>query len=491
MDEDQAVEFGGAAVPRQRRTASTTWARSSDYPNGSTTRMREDVLGALGVLKVATADQLQRIVRPGLKSNKSVRAALLDLGLHGLTASDGRTAAREKTWRLTGPGLEAAAQVLPTGRELGGTAKGAGRSGAPHSMMVNETVIAMLRGGNRPFAGPGIGSIADWSTETVHEVGPRMRAITDAVLRAPQLGLPLFLVEVDRGTMTPEAVAAKFERYKRFFQRTVKRGDDTHIYWHLMYNHRPKPGGFEDRDAFPPVAIVFGGKLGPVALANRIKAVEAASRDYWWPWPTSVHTYSEGTDYNDYRGKVPIIATTLERLRTYGLTGPAWQRFGHQAGWETLEDALADPDGKAAWYQRDYERREARRKNEAQKEAQREEKELEARRCPTCDRRPDDPAYQDEWDASTDGTTECTPCQDATQAQTSAQSDQKRAQALRQAEARERCVTCKTGLLENSLLEHDPDAVECWKCYQNREFAGREPLRRPEPKKKRRLFGGS
>ncbi|MFI6158252.1 replication-relaxation family protein [Kitasatospora sp. NPDC051170] len=480
MGEDQAV--AGAKA----------WARSADYPNGSTSRLRGDVLAALGVLKVATADQLQRITRPGLKSNKAIRAALLDLHLHALTASDGHTADREKLWRLTGHGLEAAQEVLPTGRDLGGIARGAGRSGAPHSMMVNETILAVLRGGTSPLGGPGVGEIADWSTETVHEVGPKMRAITDAVLRAPQFGLPVLLVEVDRGTMTPETVAAKFERYRRFFERTAKRGDEVRPYWHLMYNHRPQRVHGQDVNAvFPPVAIVFGGRLGPVALQNRLEAVQDASQPFWKPRWTRGSDYADEPYYWDYSGKIPVIATTLEHLRKFGLTGPVWQRYGHHGRLETLADALADPDGWEAYSERQHARQEAARKARKAKEDQEHEQDMQRRHCPTCGRRPDDPAYQDEWDASADGTTECTPCQDATLDRNSAQNAQERAQALRQAEARERCVTCKTGLLENSLLEHDPDAIECWKCHQNRSFEGKPPLRRPEAKKKRRLFSGS
>ncbi|MFJ1758340.1 hypothetical protein [Kitasatospora sp. NPDC088134] len=71
--------------------------RGAANPNGSTTALRSYVLGALGVLKVATADQLQRLLRPGAVSNKAVRQALGDLALHGLVASDGNTRARHKT----------------------------------------------------------------------------------------------------------------------------------------------------------------------------------------------------------------------------------------------------------------------------------------------------------------------------------------------------------------------------------------------------------
>ncbi|MDH6145272.1 hypothetical protein P3T35_007327 [Kitasatospora sp. GP30] len=46
------------------RPARTAYARGAANPNGSTTALRADVLTALGLLKVATADQLQRLLRP-------------------------------------------------------------------------------------------------------------------------------------------------------------------------------------------------------------------------------------------------------------------------------------------------------------------------------------------------------------------------------------------------------------------------------------------
>ncbi|WP_224280781.1 hypothetical protein [Streptomyces sp. LS1784] len=69
-------------------------------------------------------------------------------------ASDGNTAARHKTWRLEGAaGLDAVASVLGTVRsETGGTARGAGRMGAPHAKAVNEAVLAFVLGGTAPGA---------------------------------------------------------------------------------------------------------------------------------------------------------------------------------------------------------------------------------------------------------------------------------------------------------------------------------------------------
>lgn len=129
---------------------------------------RDDVLGALGVLKVATADQLQRLLRPGAASNKAIRQALGDLALHGLVASDGNTKDRHKTWRLEGTaGPDGAGQVLGMVRsEMGGTARGAGRSGAQHAMAVNETIAAFVLGGSAPGAVGGVGTVRSWSTES-------------------------------------------------------------------------------------------------------------------------------------------------------------------------------------------------------------------------------------------------------------------------------------------------------------------------------------
>ncbi|MFD5721575.1 hypothetical protein [Streptomyces sp. NPDC127036] len=62
---------------------------SRTYPYGSTTAVRGHVLPALGVLKLATADQVHRLMAPGHKDNKAFRNAALDLARHGLVVSEG------------------------------------------------------------------------------------------------------------------------------------------------------------------------------------------------------------------------------------------------------------------------------------------------------------------------------------------------------------------------------------------------------------------
>ncbi|WP_199885600.1 hypothetical protein [Streptomyces sp. CB00455] len=130
-------------------------------PAGSSNDLRGDVLRVLGVLKVATADQIQRIAAPHLTYRHTMKAtaserktartashagALSDLRKHGLAENGGTTRVGETLRNLTTKGLEAASYEL--GRpltEMGSTARGAGSSGATHPMAVNETVIAMLR----------------------------------------------------------------------------------------------------------------------------------------------------------------------------------------------------------------------------------------------------------------------------------------------------------------------------------------------------------
>ncbi|MFJ5804268.1 replication-relaxation family protein [Streptomyces decoyicus] len=112
------------------------------------------VLAALGVVKVATAEQIRQLMCPGTASAQTVRNGCLDLGRDGLVESLGsasRTNAAgnlvsEKLWNLSGPGLEAAAAVLDRPvREMGGTARGAARSGAKHALKVTDTLVAFLQ----------------------------------------------------------------------------------------------------------------------------------------------------------------------------------------------------------------------------------------------------------------------------------------------------------------------------------------------------------
>jgi hypothetical protein len=108
----------------------------------------------------------------------------------------------------------------------GGLACGVARGGAKHAMAVNATVTALVRGGTLPGAAAGICGIEAFRTETHLPItsGSKAAVRVDAVLRAPEAGVPVLILEVDRGTESPEGVAEKLARYARYFVRPVYDG---------------------------------------------------------------------------------------------------------------------------------------------------------------------------------------------------------------------------------------------------------------------------
>jgi hypothetical protein len=366
---------------------------------GSTAKVRGEVLTALGVLKVVTADQLWRLLRPEAKENKFARAALVDLQSAKLVHSEGRTSTGHKTWGLTAQGRDAAQQVMPAGREVGNIARGAGRSGAPHAMAVNETILAFVTGGTGEGAGPGMGTVLSWTTEVVHEAPNKRRAQADAVLRAPEHQLPALLVEVDRATEAPHILAAKFERYAAYFAHQVKVTDpdsstrSTRLVpvWQLAY-------GTPVRAGYPPVAVVFTGGSDTV-LRNRMAAMRDLARPYW-------QGDTRYAGFTDYESAIPIVVTTLARLQQHGPLGAVWWRLGH-SGLQTLGQALANPDGLAAYRARQAAQAEAERLAAQALEPARPPPERAAARCPVCRRAADE---YDDWDDAATGGKPCQPC---------------------------------------------------------------------------------
>ncbi|WP_406203244.1 replication-relaxation family protein [Streptomyces decoyicus] len=401
-------------------------------PYGPTAKTRQMVLAALGVVKVATAEQIRQLMCPGTASAQTVRNGCLDLGRDGLVeslGSVGRTNAAgnlvsEKLWNLTGPGLEAAAAVLDRPvREMGGTARGAARSGAKHAVKVTDTLAAFLQtppeptrsvprkraqpattspssspAGNDTATAPaaarerpqGLGKIASWATEVVLPVSGTLTTPgknsprADAVLTVPEAGVPVMFVEVDNGTESPLTLAHKAGRYREFFRRTVKppspspnphaqKGEPVPM-WETLYG----PLG---REGYPPLAIVFTKQVGPAAMNNRINNVMRLTKAHWAGQYCEFDT-SYGSDerdgYTDYTDAVPILVTTLDRLREHGPLGPVWSRFGHPTR-QTLSDALDNPDDERAFGRRQR-RRDQLSEQQREQEEQRRERERQEER---------------------------------------------------------------------------------------------------------------
>ncbi|MET8630861.1 hypothetical protein ABZW30_45485 [Kitasatospora sp. NPDC004669] len=62
-----------------------------------------------------------------------------------------------------------------------------------------------------------------------------------------------------------------------------------------------------------------------------------ATEDHW----RGQRWEDEGVTFD---GKIPVLGTTMDRLRRHSFLGPIWWRFG-RSQWQTVTDALNDtPD---------------------------------------------------------------------------------------------------------------------------------------------------
>ncbi|MFI8504499.1 replication-relaxation family protein [Streptomyces sp. NPDC085524] len=346
-------------------------------PAGSTNSYRGDVLRVLGALKVATADQIQRIGAPHLtfrhadkespSKQKQARTAshtgaLSDMRKHGLSENGGSTETGDSLRNLTTKGLEAASYELRRpATEMGSTARGAGSSGASHPMAVNETVIAMLRpkpnlakladdpshvqaAAQAAADGPdGIGTIASYWTEVplpangTWNAPGKGGAQADLVLTAPQDGVPLLFIEVDNCHETAEELAAKLEKYARFFKRKMK---DTDGRERPMW--RTRWTGLEGRygdEPHPPVLLVFNriGERNPDRTVPRLMEL---TRHLW-------QGERQRGGHHLYDRRIPIVAVGLKNLRAHGPAGPVFLRFGRTHPQPLLE-AIGNPRRDAA-----------------------------------------------------------------------------------------------------------------------------------------------
>ncbi|MFE2118979.1 replication-relaxation family protein [Streptomyces microflavus] len=412
---------------------------ASVWPYKSTSRNRGLVLLALGVVKVATAEQLRQLVLPGTADVQTVRNVCKDLRSVGLVESVGRTSFTgvsgrpvwRDLWNLTPAGLASAATELgrPV-KEMGGTARDAAKAGAPHALAVTDTIDAFRQSPPQPTKPiarrtspvpapprelptrpPGLGHLRGWETEVPLPVSgtfttpARGSLRADAVLTAPEAGVPVLFVEVDNHTEPDAVVAWKIESYRRFFQRTTKDHRGRAVpFWQSLWDD-------SGRDGHPPLALVFAKDgVSPEARMNRMKKVRDLSTACWQGvWHSgSVYDDTVKDGYRDYSGTIPVLATTLAQLRRRGPYGPVWWRYGHP-GWETLQDALDNPDDVRGYRYREEQRR---TEHAAQEERERQERqEAESRRraaawpCPACHRQ----VFPDDGETRPPGS-ECTVC---------------------------------------------------------------------------------
>lgn len=246
--------------------------------------------------------------------------------------------------------------------------RGAGGFDA-HAAAVTSTAAHLI--------GAGLGTVLSCETEVAHKLPYGYTQYADLVVRAPdELGVPVLLVEVDRGTEPVAELVAKVRRYVEWFELLAPKADakaadaarvsggagvNGFRLWSRVY---PATG----REGYPPLAFVFTGAT-PAQRASRIRRLTEGA------WPFCAGRYYSRADDDitavDYHQAVPVVVTELEQLDAHGAGAPVWKRLGRH-GWQTLTDALDNPDGdRLHQEQRAEQRRRAQEHAAAYRESQR------------------------------------------------------------------------------------------------------------------------
>ncbi|MEL5960065.1 hypothetical protein AADR41_35820 [Streptomyces sp. CLV115] len=124
------------------------------------------------------------------------------------------------------------------------------------------------------------------------------------------------------------------------------------------------------REGYVPVAFVFTGKTA-AQRESRMLRLEQATRRYFAgePYPGR----GAGITAVDYHQAVPVVVTELERITAdpAGAAGKVWRRLGRDE-WQTLDEALGNPDGDRLYaVQWEQARRRKTEREAAEREAQR------------------------------------------------------------------------------------------------------------------------
>ncbi|WP_411093623.1 replication-relaxation family protein [Streptomyces sp. 049-1] len=330
--------------------------------------------------------------------------------------------------------------------------KSAGRSGASHPMTVNETVILIREPAETVAAARAascapdrIGTLASYATEVALPVkGTRKNpaigsARADLVLTAPEAGVPLLFIEADNCTEEAALIAAKFDKYARFFQRQEK---DTDSIVKPMWRTRWSAPPYDEYErVHPPVLLVFH-QAGQRSAKNQIVRVADLTRHHWQGLAS--------------RGRLPllrplhpIVATTLEELRAPGPAGPLFWRFGRDHR-QPLLDAIGNARRDACLARRRQAAREEQRRR-----AEREATQRGARRpvCAVCGQRFTDARWEEtgcsrSWGERQSRPHLCEDCQDkvvAAQAQAEADEGERQEQERLRREAEEQTAAQKAG----------------------------------------------
>lgn len=368
------------------------------------------MLRALGIFQRATADQLWRMLRPADRHDRITRDTLNALKETGLVRVETRLESGHQLWVLTEKGHKEAKTLLPKTVRISALRKlRLDAKGRPvkddgydeHAAAVTSTVAVLT--------GAGYGTPLSWQTEIAHKLPYGYTQYADLTMRAPDAGVPAMLLEVDRVNEPVDDLVDKLRRYTDWFELLAPKADAiqekaarrqgaaVHDFrlWSRIY---PATG----REGYVPVAFVFTGKTA-AQRESRILRLEQAARAYFAGTPHR----GAGFTAVDYHQAVPVVVTELERIAAdpAGAAGKVWRRLGRDE-WQTLSEALDNPDGERLYQ---VELREARRR-----QAEREAAHREAQRpvCTRCGNKFTDDRWQSirqsSWRSESDDL--CGPC---------------------------------------------------------------------------------
>ncbi|MEU1669388.1 hypothetical protein ABZ547_38610 [Streptomyces sparsogenes] len=324
-----------------------------------------------------------KLTRPDNQHDKLTRDNLLDLEDHHLVRIESVQEDQRQVWVLTKRGHSEAKRLLePKGIRVSvlrkqeydpDTGELLGTGYDDHAAAVTSTAAELHRAG--------IGHRLGFQTEIGHRLGNGFVQRADLVVRAPEAGVPVLLLEIDRRTEDAHDLVAKLRRYWEWGRllppdadkRTVdlvrsrpdaidQLVDHEKRLWRRVY---PPTG----REGLVPVAFVFADTTA-AKVANTVAVLEVAGRRYWAPRRYDT-LYEKAVTARDYSQAVPVVVTTLEQLQEHGAGAAVWRRLGRESE-QTLTDALDNPDGDALY--RVQEARadaEDKRRRAAEREAQR------------------------------------------------------------------------------------------------------------------------
>ncbi|QKZ24771.1 replication-relaxation family protein [Streptomyces chartreusis] len=332
----------------------------------------------------ATADQLWRMLRPADRHDRITRDTLNALKETGLVRVETRLESGHQLWVLTEKGHKEAKTLLPKTVRISALRKlRLDAKGRPvkddgydeHAAAVTSTAAVLT--------GAGYGTPLSWQTEIAHKLPYGYTQYADLTMRAPDAGVPAMLLEVDRVNEPVDDLTAKLRRYTDWFELLApkadadkekaarRQGTAVHDFrlWSRIY---PATG----REGYVPVAFVFTGRTA-AQRESRMQRLEQDARAYFG----GTRHRGEGFTAVDYHQAVPVVVTELERITAdpAGAAGAVWRRLGRDE-WQTLSEALDNPDGDRLYR---VELQEARRRQAECEAAHREAQRPVCTRCGT------------------------------------------------------------------------------------------------------------